>query len=135
MGKNDERIIQLKEGIAKKKEELGKVKKFTPVTNCALMIGGQSINIHTLDLARATNILIDLNIVRMSIEDLDLTDYKYGGVHTVEEWMTDIKAKMDVLKVKDEEAKLREMERTLDKLMSEEKRTELELDSIAEMLK
>lgn len=133
---NDKRIVQLKEAIVKKKEELGKVQKFIPFTNCSLSFRGNLINIHTLNLITAQDLLIELNTIRLSVNDLGIKieDYKLGNYNLLE-WMSDIKAKMDVLKVKDEEVKLREMERTLDKLMSEAKRTELELDSIAEMLK
>ena len=41
--KNDERVLQLKEIIDKKKLELKGAKKFTPLTNCILDLEGAEI--------------------------------------------------------------------------------------------
>ena len=46
-----------------------------------------------------------------------------------------MKARLEVIATKREENNLKAMETKLDKLLSEDKKTELELDSIAELLK
>ena len=40
MNKNDEQILKLKERIETKKEELKKIKRFSPITNCVIDIDG-----------------------------------------------------------------------------------------------
>ena len=50
MSKNDERVLQLKQVIDKKKMELKGVKKFTPLTNCILDLEGQKYNLNVLQL-------------------------------------------------------------------------------------
>lgn len=134
MGKNDERIIQLKEAIVKKKEELSKTSKFVPVTNCSLKYKENLYNIHALPLDTALSLAIQLNSMRLSVEDLGYGTILLSG-YDIKDWIKDIKSKIDLLKVKEEELKLRDMERKLDKLLSEEKKTELVIDEIAELLK
>jgi hypothetical protein len=48
--------------------------------------------------------------------------------------MRDIKHKISVLSVKHEESNLKKMEVKLDKLLSDDKKTELALDEIASLL-
>lgn len=50
-------------------------------------------------------------------------------------WIKDIKSKLSVLALKREENDLKKMESKLDKLLSEDKKTELEIDEIAALLK
>ena len=50
MSKNDDRILELKEKIEEKKQELsGKNTKFVPVTNCIIELDGMTNNLHTCD--------------------------------------------------------------------------------------
>ena len=78
---------------------------------------------------------VKLNAYIISAKALELIDnYTISGYHA-NEWMEDILAKLDIASRKDEELKLKEMERKLDVLLSNEKKVELELDSIESMLK
>jgi hypothetical protein len=79
--------------------------------------------------------MVKVNLYSMSAKDLKLDeDYIISG-YKPDEWITDMKAKLDILSKKDEERKLKAMEEKLDKLLSDEKKTELELNEIAEFLK
>ena len=50
MSKNDDRILELKEKIEKKKLELSdKNTRFVPVTNCIIELDGMTNNLHTCD--------------------------------------------------------------------------------------
>ena len=71
----------------------------------------------------------------MSAKDLGLEEeYLFNG-YKIEEWVADIKAKMENLNRAEEESKLRIMESKLDQLLSNEKKIELELGEIESMLK
>lgn len=135
--KNDERILELKKQIADKKEKLGKEKRFAPVTTCILDLFGNKINLHTLLTVKEINkVLIELNMYSMSGGDLgiDEDEIVISGFK-LSEWIQDVDAKRDSLIYKGERAKLKKLEEQLDKLLSDDKKTELEIDSIAALLK
>ena len=135
MNKNDEQILQLKEKVEAKKEELKKVKRFSPITNCIIDIDGNDkrTNIQVLSKDQLKLLLIKLNMYRMSAENLSITDISIDG-YKLEEWITDIKAKLTDLERKQEEINLKSMESKLVKLLSEDKKTELEINEIASLL-
>ena len=133
---NDTKILELKKQIQLKKEELTKQNsRFNAVTNCSIELNENRININTLQRDGLMDTLIKLNIIRLSVTDLGLeNEYKISG-YLVSEWMQDIKSRLEILSRKDEERKLKIMEDKLVKLLSEEKKTELEIEEIAELLK
>lgn len=135
--KNDERILELKKQIADKKEKLGKEKRFAPVTTCVLELFGSKINLHTLVTVKEINkVLIELNMYSMSGGDLGIDEDEIAiSGFKLSEWIQDVEAKRDSLIYKGERAKLKKLEEQLDRLLSDDKKTELEIDSIAALLK
>ena len=89
MSKNDERVLQLKEIIDKKKLELKGAKKFTPLTNCILDLEGQKYNLNVLRLNDLQLLLVRLNMLLISAKDLKI-NFEISG-YNIEEWITDIK--------------------------------------------
>jgi hypothetical protein len=79
--------------------------------------------------------MVKLNLYRISAKDLELTEEFNISGYKPEEWIADLKAKLDILSKKDEERKLKVMEEKLNRMLSDEKKTELELNEIAEFLK
>lgn len=70
----------------------------------------------------------------MSAKELDLLNtYNISG-YNVADWITDLQSKLSFISRKDEEAKLKAMEATLDKLLSDDKKVELEIDEIESIL-
>lgn len=135
--KNDERILKLKKQIADKKENLGKEKRFVPITTCILELFGNKINLHTVSTVEEINkVLIELNMYSMSGGDLriDEDEITISGFKLYE-WIRDVEMKRDSLIYKNEYAKLKKLEEQLNKLLSDDKKTELEIDSIAALLK
>lgn len=133
MSKNDERVLQLKQVIDKKKSELKGVKKFTPLTNCVLDLEGQKYNLNVLQLDDLQLLLVRLNMYLISAKDLGVNLQKISG-YNIAEWITDIKCKIEIFEYKKKEAELKALEAKLDKMLSDEKKTELELDEIAALL-
>lgn len=135
MSKNDDRILELKKQVEDKKKELASKKTwFVPITNCILEMDGMTLNLNVLSESALILLWIRLNTYRMSAADLGLHKFEISG-YDLEDWITDVKARLEVIATKREENNLKAMETKLDKLLSEDKKTELELDSIAELLK
>lgn len=131
---NDERILELKKQIKEKKEKLSKVGRFVPVTNCSIELDGLRYNIHVQSKEQLTTLMVRLNAYALSAKDLGiLDDYKISDF-PISVWLSDIKSKLDILSKKDEEKQLKSMEDKLTQLLSDGKKVELELDSIASML-
>ena len=130
--KNDERVLQLKKIIDEKKAELKTVKKFTPLTNCILSLDNQNYNLNVLQLDDLKLLLVKLNMYLMSANDLGI-GLEVSG-YNIAEWMTDVKSKIEIFEYKKKESELKTLEAKLDKMLSDEKKTELELDEIAALL-
>lgn len=130
--KNDERVLQLKKIIDEKKSELKAIKRFAPVTNCVLDLDNQKYNLNVLQPNDLKLLLVKLNMYLMSANDLDISLELSG--YNVAEWMADIKSKIEIFEHKTKEAELKALESKLDKMLSDEKKTELELDEIAALL-
>jgi hypothetical protein len=130
--KNDEKILELKKQIEKKKELLKKSKRFSPVTNCIIELDGQKQNIQAMSTNDLIFLATKLNSYYVSSMDLEL-DLKISG-YNVKEWIDDILAKIATLNVKNEEKQLKAMEDKLTKLLSNDKKVELEINEIESLL-
>lgn len=134
MNKNDEKILMLKNQIREKKNKLNNINKFTPITNCSIELDDKRYNINVLTKDNVISLLIKLNTYKNSAIELDLLeDYIISG-YKIEDWITDLKNKLAILSVKDEERKLKTMENKLNKLLSDDKKVELELNEIENLL-
>ena len=131
---NDEKILKLKEQIAQKKKQLDKSKRFAPITNCSIELDGVRSNIQVLAKDQLVFLLVKLNGYLISAKALGISDFSIGG-YRVEEWMSDIQLRIDILNRKDDENKLKDMESKLDRMLSDEKKTELEISEIEGLLK
>lgn len=136
MSKNDERILELKKQIEEKKKELGKQPRFSPITTCLFTCNGNKVNMHTLTSVKEINaMLVYFNAYVMSANDLgiDCNDIVFDGF-SVSDWMEDLKMKKEVVEYTAKKAQLTSLEKKLDKLLSDDKKTELEIDAIAELI-
>ena len=115
--KNDERVLQLKEIIDKKKLELKGVKKFTPLTNCVLDLKEQKYNLNVLQFNDLQLLLVRLNMYLMSAKDLGIS-LEISG-YNIAEWITDIKCKIENFEYKKKETELKALEMKLDNMLSD----------------
>lgn len=135
MSKNDDRILELKKQIEAKKEKLSEKKtRFAPETNCVFELDSFKYNINVLDANSLMNLMLKINLYNLSADNLKVQHPTISGYAT-DLWIEDIKNKISVLELKKEEAELKQMESKLDKLLSDDKKTELEIDDIAALLK
>jgi len=131
---NDEKILQLKAQIKEKKSKLKGKKRFTPVTNCSLELEGVRYNLNVSNKEQLINLMIRLNMYRMSAIDLDLEDEYIVSGFSVDEWITDIRLKLEILKYEEEDRKLKVLESKLHNLLSLDKKVELEIGEIESMI-
>ncbi|QPK89845.1 hypothetical protein IEN91_05250 [Bacillus velezensis] len=132
---NDQRILKLKKQIEVKKEKLGKLSRFAPITNCSLEVDGVRFNINVLDKEKLIMLAVKINSYLLSAKDLGYENQFIISGYKVEDWLTDIQSRLDILSKKDEERSLKAMEDKLAKLLSEDKKVELEIDEIESLLK
>lgn len=131
--KNDERIMQLKQNIEKKRNELVEHNsRFVPITNCLLVLDKTTYNLH---LDSSEMLLVKLNMIAMSAKDLNIDTSKLiiSG-YSLNDWITDVKNNLEVQKYKKEKNDLNTLEKKLTALLSEDKQTELEIDKLAALL-
>ena len=133
MSKNDEKILILRKQIEEKKEQLKKLAKFNPVTNCSIELDSVRYNLNTLTNEQLILLLVKLNMYKLSVNDLKINDFNISG-YKVDDWIEDIKSKLEILNQRNEQNKLKQLESKLTKMLSEEKKTELEIEEIANIL-
>lgn len=135
MSKNDDRILELKKQIETKKKAISEKKvRFIPETNCVLNMDGITINLNVCSDDALVLLLIRLNSYLMSAVDLGMSNFEISG-YSVTAWIEDIKSKLEVSDLNKKKSDLKKMESKLDKLLSDDKKTELEIDEIANLLK
>ncbi|MDP9675353.1 hypothetical protein J2W97_001336 [Paenibacillus jamilae] len=131
---NDQKILELKKQIETKKKQISKSKKFSPVTNCSIELDGIRHNIQVLTKEQVISLMVKLNSYAMSADNLGLLhNYTISGFN-VAEWIDDLKSKLEFMSRKEEELKLKTMESKLDKLLSNDKKVELEISEIESLL-
>lgn len=135
MSKNDDRIMLLKKQIEEKKVALMAARKSNEPykTTCVIDMDGNKINIHVLKSDELAMLLVKLNAYRMSAENLGMQLFAISG-YDVNMWMDDVKKRITMLKSKETERELRAAEDKLNMLLSEDKKTELEIDNIEALL-
>lgn len=131
---NDEKIMELKSQIKEKKAKLKGKKKFTPVTNCSIEIDGVRQNLQVLSKDQLISLLVKLNSYRLSVVDLELSDEFMMSGYKLEDWIADIKAKLEIIILREEENKLQILESKLHTLLSIDKKVELEIDEIKSLI-
>jgi len=133
MSTNDTRVMELKKQVAEKKKLAAKAVKFSPITNCSIELDGIRHNLNVLNREQLIGIVVKLNSYAVSACEL-LKEFNISG-YNVMDWITDIKAKLNVIIQKEEENKLKALESKLHQLLSADKKVELEIDAIMEELK
>jgi hypothetical protein len=135
----DEKIDQLIEQINKKKAAISKAEKSSRNTNCSFSYTekpGDAINLHVeKDIAQLTKIVGFLlyreQAYKNGAEHLSIKapPFKWQGYST-SDWIEDVRVRITKIQIDDEKKKLEQLEARLDKIISPEKRRELELAAI-----
>lgn len=134
MSKNDDKILELKKQIEAKKASLGPIKRFAPLTSCSLELNGTRYNLHVADRPTLILLFCQLHSICLAASDLGYEDECIISGFPIKEWGADIQAKLEIMDQKQDLEKLKSMEAQLNKLLSDDKKTEMEIDAIANML-
>ena len=134
MSKNDDKILDLKAQIEKKKRDIGIVRNFNPSTNCILNIDNVNYNIHTFSKSQIIHMLVKLNSMMMSAKDLGLEDQLEFNGYNISLWIEDLMKLLNITNIRQEQVKLMQMEKRLTEMLSDNKKIELELDEIMKEL-
>jgi len=132
--KNDQKILSLQKKIDQKKEALSKAQRFSPKTNCTLEFEGERYNLNTQNAQSCMILAIRINVYRMSAKDLGITDPVIISGYSLDDWTTDLMAKLAHLQRRDESRNLRDMEDRLQTLLSEDTQTEIAIGDIEKEL-
>lgn len=132
--KNDLRNATLLKQIESKEKTLKK-----PIldlhTNCSLELYGQRYNLNVLRTDDLVSLKVMINALIISAKDMGMNpDNVKLSNYPLTEWMHDLDNKIEMVKFREEEKTLESMKNKLNKLLSEDKRTEMALDDIEEML-
>ena len=144
MANTDKKTLELISQVKKKKAAIASAEKPVYKTNCSFSyIEGNkngAINLHVADLKSLINIAAFI-IERSAIYS---TATKVLGVdnppdftwdcYTAEDWIDDLKMKITKIQIVTEKNKLEALEERLNKIISPEKRAEIELEDIANQL-
>jgi hypothetical protein len=140
MSKNDVAIKELLKKVEEQKESLGSKERVTWLTNGIFKKDGTShLNINTvtdgLVLATALGFILNQEASFLqACKELDVKgEFRWDG-YTVEEWKEDFKTRMRVIEYDKKKKLLDATKAKLNMLVSEEARTEMELEDIKKIL-
>lgn len=132
----DNYVLRLIEDIKTKEKELGKKPTFSPKTTCIFTFNNNKINIHTLDVGNVNFYLVYFNSFYLSAIDLsiDPATVIYEGF-SINDWIYDLHQRANMLEWAQKSNQCTELKNKLDKLLSEDKQKELQLNNIADLIK
>ena len=139
MSKNDNAIKDLLQKVEEQKKSLGTKERVSWITNGVFKKGGDFFNINTVNdplvLVEALGFLI------VQLEGFDKArfalgvsgDFKWDG-YTYNDWQEDFKTRIKIIEYDKKKKVLDATKAKLNSLVSEEARTEMELDDIKKIL-
>lgn len=135
MRNNDDKILELKKQIEAKKKELNKDPRFVPITNCIYKgnLTGTNENINTWDIEKLELEITKLTILKNQADELEFK-LKYS-FFPIEDWIEDMKNRREYLLHSKKSEELKKLEKRLDSLLSSDKKIELALNEIEDLLK
>jgi hypothetical protein len=137
---NDQKIKQLLEMVETQKKNLGSKPKISFKTNAILKLSNESYNLNTLnDIQSIIEIMSKIliiqdyynkasSILNVNTEPLMVSNF------SINDWIHDFKQRIDLIKYNKKSAQLDKTQQQLNSLISEEAKTELELNNIESFL-
>jgi hypothetical protein len=139
--KEDAQILTLLNRVREQKKVVERADKPKWETNCTLPFKGRAVNLHTVndiqELAEMAGFIahestqLNTGYEALGVVSEERAPYKLGGF-TSGQWLCDLQTRQRKLGIAREKEKLKSLEERLDKLVSPEKRREMELAAIME---
>jgi hypothetical protein len=142
----DEITLNLIKEVNRRKSEIAQIEKPNWITNCSFSFSENGIsdltNIHVeANIKKLISIVAFLiskrDVYRDAVEALDLPTEEYvftWGGFKVNEWISDIKTRINKLQIASKKASLEKLETRLNAIISPELRAKMELEAIASEL-
>lgn len=116
--------------FGEKKKVIGKTKKFVPETNCMLNIENNRFNLNVLSKDDLMFLYGKLNHIKREVDnDFPNNKLKVSGF-PITDWINDIKGKISIREISDEEKRLKNLENELDELLTNESKVHIKLDKL-----
>ena len=134
--KNDETILLLKKKVELQRAELAKLPRTLQAeTSTVLRQDVENLNLRVMSVEQLKLLKVKLHTYTMAAADLkiEIDEVVISG-YSIDKWMHDIDTQISVLTRAEKEKKLKETEATLNRMLSDDKRTELELQELAKIL-
>jgi hypothetical protein len=138
---NDTKVKQFREAVNAFREKIGKRPRISYTTNGILTLDGGKFNLNLLNSISAcvdvTSQIISKNdtyVLACEVLGVPVKEAPLYSGYTIDDWIGDIKQRVELIQWDIEKSKLDAMDKKLSKLMSEEARTANELDLIAKEL-
>ena len=136
---NDKLILELMKKVEAKKTKIAEMElaKYRPVTHCILEWENVKYNFNVMKSDELKFLLLKLNALLLSADDLNMVEELEDMViqgHAFHLWINDIHGKINEKDFAQEKEKLKKMEAQLEKLLSEDKKVEIQLAEIAKLL-
>jgi len=136
---NDDKIKDLIKVVAEKRKSMGARPRISLKTNGVLRIGDSHSNLNIInDIPVLLDICSSLVRQKESFETaaqlLDVGNQFSCNGYSFSDWLDDFKARVTLIKWEEKKKELVKLENQLSNLVSEEAKTEMELEEIAEAL-
>lgn len=135
----DQIVLELLNKVEQKKKEIGASERPSWITHCSFGVNPSNaadrVNLQVVtDVSILTSVYATLAVAERAFgqaaKDLDLkVEFKWQGF-TFEEWVTDIKMRINQLQLKNKRDDLAKLEARVNALVSQEQRRELELKKL-----
>lgn len=133
MKNNDETILTLKKEIERKREKLGAKPTFLPKSKCIFTFNSVSYNINVLKQPELELLHTQFNVLNEAAKSFN---YKLQIDNcSIDDLITDVENKLKVIKYNTDVKQFEQLENKLTSLMSEDVKTNLELNAIMDILK
>lgn len=133
MKNNDETILTLKKEIERKREKLGAKPTFLPKSKCIFIFNSVSYNINVLKQPELELLHTQFNVLNEAAKSFN---YKLQIDNcSIDDLITDVENKLKVIKYNTDVKQFEQLENKLTSLMSEDVKTNLELNAIMDILK
>ena len=128
-------ILQLKKKVEEQKTELAKLPRtLQSETSTVFRQDAENLNLRVMSIEQLKLLKVKLHTYIMAATDLEMEqDEVVISGFSIDKWMHDIDMQISVLTRVEKEKKLKETEATLNRMLSDDKRTELELQELAKM--
>lgn len=138
--KNDVLVTQLLKKVEEKKVQIKKIKNPSFKTNLSLPIDGTNsrinLNVASIELLFEILVTLEMRIEKSQVvaDKYDLLfDNKWHGFK-LEDWRDDVVLKIKQSQAQRQVTELKEIERKLESLMSEDVKTNIELEKLSNLL-